>query len=248
MENHAHSAADGSDKDVVHFKAATSITSGVRALVKTGTVSCRDDIVRHLIDAGFDIRQVTDEGIDIVDDEGGEDLCLRGYLYSSAFNLSPVGGLAMQQLGGSDSAFNELMASKEQVKKWLSRSAESYLFIQTYHTGLVLYVAFVLMMLVSKRGALIGVLEVKLLLLVLLSVAQGCVIIGTIFIFFRCMNYVMTLWRMQRQAKDALDIRDDKHTVVFKKIKSKLLVELTFTVMNGGLIYMGFLYLFRLAL
>ncbi|MEG0102141.1 MAG: hypothetical protein RSE33_21020 [Hafnia sp.] len=244
MENHAHSAAGGSDKDVVHFKAATSITSSVRALVKTGAVSCRDDIVRHLIDAGFDIRQVTDEGIDIVVGKGEEDLCLRGYLYSSAFNLSPVGGLAMQNLGGSDSAFNALMASKEQVKEWLSRSGESCLL----YTGLILYMAFMVMMVVSKYGALIGASEVKSLLFVLLGVAQSCIFTGTVSIFFRSMRNAMTLWRIHRQTKDMPDMGGDKHAVAFKKIKLQLLAGLTFTVMTGVLLYMGFTVLFPLGL
>lgn len=69
--------------------AKAAILNGVRNLVASGQVNNRDDVIRSLIGAGFDLTEVTEESITLCHPDDPEvTLTLRDYLFSQRFQLN----------------------------------------------------------------------------------------------------------------------------------------------------------------
>ena len=69
--------------------AKTAIVNGVRNLVECGHINNRDDVIRCLIGAGFDLIEVTEDSISLCSpDEPEVTITLKGYLFSPRFQLN----------------------------------------------------------------------------------------------------------------------------------------------------------------
>lgn len=69
--------------------AKTALTNGVRNLVASGRVNSREDVIRSLIGAGFDLTEVREESITLcAPDEPEVTITLEGYLFSQRFQLN----------------------------------------------------------------------------------------------------------------------------------------------------------------
>lgn len=66
--------------------AKAAIANGVRNLVASGRVNNREDVIRSLIGAGFDLTEVNEESITLCHpDEPEGTITLEGYLFSQRF-------------------------------------------------------------------------------------------------------------------------------------------------------------------
>ncbi|WP_282808347.1 hypothetical protein [Hafnia alvei] len=69
--------------------AKAAILNGMRNLVASGRVNNREDVIRSLIGAGFDLIEVSEESITLCHpDEPDVTLTLTGYLFSQRFQLN----------------------------------------------------------------------------------------------------------------------------------------------------------------
>lgn len=65
------------------------IEATVRNLAGKGRVSCRDDVIRYLLDGGFDMTHITAESITLcAPGDRGNPVTLTGYLFSEQFMLN----------------------------------------------------------------------------------------------------------------------------------------------------------------
>ena len=72
----------------VNEEAREIIKGTVKQLIGDGRIHSRDDIIRHLCGANFDITDVTEESITIcAPDEPANTLILSGWLFSERFGL-----------------------------------------------------------------------------------------------------------------------------------------------------------------
>jgi hypothetical protein len=72
----------------VNEEARDIIKGTVKQLIGDGRIHSRDDIIRHLCGANFDITDVTEESITIcAPDEPANTLILSGWLFSERFGL-----------------------------------------------------------------------------------------------------------------------------------------------------------------
>ncbi|MCE9871483.1 hypothetical protein SJZ84_21970 [Hafnia paralvei] len=69
--------------------AKAAILNGMRNLVASGRVNNREDVIRSLIGAGFDLIEVSEESITLcAPDEPEVTITLEGYLFSQRFQLN----------------------------------------------------------------------------------------------------------------------------------------------------------------
>lgn len=66
-------------------EAVKQINENIEALVKTGTLQSRMDILSFLQEAGFEIARVTPRAISVKNPDGGQNLRLKGALYDETF-------------------------------------------------------------------------------------------------------------------------------------------------------------------
>lgn len=72
----------------VNEEAGEIIKGTLKKLVGGGRIHSRDDIIRHLCGANFDITDVTEESITVcAPDEPANTLILSGWLFSERFGL-----------------------------------------------------------------------------------------------------------------------------------------------------------------
>ncbi|EWG67617.1 MULTISPECIES: hypothetical protein [unclassified Enterobacter] len=87
----------------VNDEAREIIKGTVKQLVGDGRVHSRDDIIRHLCGANFDITEVTEECITVcAPDEPDNTLTLSGWLFSDRFRLGQDKHLPGDDLKTSD--------------------------------------------------------------------------------------------------------------------------------------------------
>lgn len=80
-------------------KATSIIKETIKLLVGEGRIHSRDDIIRHLCGAKFDIVEVTGESITLcAPDEPQNTSTLRGWLFSNQFVLSEGCGASFPQM------------------------------------------------------------------------------------------------------------------------------------------------------
>lgn len=70
------------------LEAATAINDALQGLALRGVVTCRDDVIAALEQAGFEIARQTKRSISIKDPEGGRNIRLKGAIYEQDFRLS----------------------------------------------------------------------------------------------------------------------------------------------------------------
>lgn len=71
--------------------AKVAILNGVRNLVECGQINNRDDVIRCLIGAGFDITEVAVASITLCHpDEPEVTINLEGYVFSHRFKLNSI--------------------------------------------------------------------------------------------------------------------------------------------------------------
>ena len=66
-------------------EAVKQINENIEALVKTGTLQSRMDILSFLQEAGFELARVTPRAISVKNPDGGQNLRLKGALYDETF-------------------------------------------------------------------------------------------------------------------------------------------------------------------
>jgi hypothetical protein len=69
-------------------EAARAITDGLLAFAENGSIRNRDDVVKTLTEAGFNVVRQTKGSISIQDPSGGQNLRLKGTLYERDFKFS----------------------------------------------------------------------------------------------------------------------------------------------------------------
>lgn len=80
---------DSRDIQAENTEASTIIKRTLRSLVAQGAIRSRDDIIRILLEAKFDITEVTAQGITLhAPDEPENRVMLDGWLFSAGFSLS----------------------------------------------------------------------------------------------------------------------------------------------------------------
>ena len=70
------------------LEAATAINDGLQGLALRGLVTCRDDVIETLGQAGFEVARQTKSSISIKDPDGGRNIRLKGAIYEQDFRLS----------------------------------------------------------------------------------------------------------------------------------------------------------------
>ena len=70
------------------LEAATAINDALQGLALRGAVTCRDDVITALEQAGFEVARQTTSSISIKDPEGGRNIRLKGAIYEQDFRLS----------------------------------------------------------------------------------------------------------------------------------------------------------------
>lgn len=70
------------------LEAATAINDGLQGLALRGLVTCRDDVIETLEQAGFEVARQTKSSISIKDPDGGRNIRLKGAIYEQDFRLS----------------------------------------------------------------------------------------------------------------------------------------------------------------
>lgn len=70
------------------LEAATAINDALQGLALRGAVTCRDDVIKTLEQAGFEVARQTKSSISIKDPEGGRNIRLKGAIYEQDFRLS----------------------------------------------------------------------------------------------------------------------------------------------------------------
>lgn len=70
------------------LEAATAINDGLQGLALRGVVTCRDDVIETLEQAGFEVARQTKSSISIKDPDGGRNIRLKGAIYEQDFRLS----------------------------------------------------------------------------------------------------------------------------------------------------------------
>lgn len=80
---------DSRDIQTENKEACTILKRTLRSLVAQGAIRSRDDIIRILLEAKFDITEVTAQGITLCGpDEPENRVTLDGWLFSAGFSLS----------------------------------------------------------------------------------------------------------------------------------------------------------------
>ena len=69
-------------------EAAEAINDALQGLALRGAVTCRDDVITALEQAGFEVARQTKSSISIKDPEGGRNIRLKGAIYEQDFRLS----------------------------------------------------------------------------------------------------------------------------------------------------------------
>ena len=70
------------------LEAATAINDALQGLALRGVVTCRDDVLETLGQAGFEVARQTKSSISIKDPDGGRNIRLKGAIYEQDFRLS----------------------------------------------------------------------------------------------------------------------------------------------------------------
>ena len=70
------------------LEAATAINDALQGLALRGAVTCRDDVITALEQAGFEVARQTKSSISIKDPDGGRNIRLKGAIYEQDFRLS----------------------------------------------------------------------------------------------------------------------------------------------------------------
>ena len=70
------------------LEAAAAINDAMQGLVLQGSVTCRDDVIKALEQAGFEVARQTKSSISIKDPDGGRNIRLKGAIYEQAFRFS----------------------------------------------------------------------------------------------------------------------------------------------------------------
>jgi len=68
-------------------EASETITNGLLGLADQGRINDRDDVVKTLEGAGFEIARTTNKSISIKDPEGGQNIRLKGMIYEQNFRF-----------------------------------------------------------------------------------------------------------------------------------------------------------------
>src|SRR5690606_16126715 len=69
------------------IEACEAITNGLLSVAERGELKSRDDVVRTLESAGFEIARTTKKSISIKDPEGGQNIRLKGAIYEQDFRF-----------------------------------------------------------------------------------------------------------------------------------------------------------------
>lgn len=67
-------------------EAAEAITQGLLTLASSGALKTRQDVIEALKEAGFEVVRTTKSSISIADQDGGQNIRLKGALYEQSFN------------------------------------------------------------------------------------------------------------------------------------------------------------------
>ena len=70
------------------IKACEAITNGLLSVVERGDLKNRDDVIKTLETAGFEIARTTKKSISIKDPDGGQNIRLKGAIYEQDFRFS----------------------------------------------------------------------------------------------------------------------------------------------------------------
>lgn len=70
------------------IKACEAITSGLLGVAGRGELKSRDDVIKTLEQAGFEIARTTKKSISIKDPDGGQNIRLKGAIYEQDFRFS----------------------------------------------------------------------------------------------------------------------------------------------------------------
>ena len=70
------------------LEAATAINDALQGLALRGVVTCRDDVIETLGQAGFEVARQTKSSISIKDPDGGRNIRLKGAIYEQDFRFS----------------------------------------------------------------------------------------------------------------------------------------------------------------
>ncbi|MEX5523337.1 relaxase/mobilization nuclease domain-containing protein, partial [Bacillus cereus] len=70
------------------IKACEAITSGLLSVAGRGEIGSRDDVIKTLEQAGFEIARTTKKTISIKDPDGGQNIRLKGAIYEQDFRFS----------------------------------------------------------------------------------------------------------------------------------------------------------------
>lgn len=81
-------------------EAVEAITRGMEALTLAGEIKSREDVIKTLEGAGFEIARTTKQSISIKNPEGGRNLRLQGAFYEQDFRASPELGNEIQARAG----------------------------------------------------------------------------------------------------------------------------------------------------
>ena len=69
------------------IKACEAITNGLLSVAERGELKNRDDVIKTLETAGFEIARTTQKSISIKDPEGGQNIRLKGAIYEQDFRF-----------------------------------------------------------------------------------------------------------------------------------------------------------------
>ncbi|RYG16232.1 MAG: hypothetical protein EOO07_13685 [Chitinophagaceae bacterium] len=70
------------------IKACEAITNGLLGVAERGDLKNRDDVIKTLENAGFEIARTTKKSISIKDPDGGQNIRLKGAIYEQDFRFS----------------------------------------------------------------------------------------------------------------------------------------------------------------
>ena len=70
------------------IKACEAITNGLLSVAERGDLKNRDDVIKTLETAGFEIARTTKKSISIKDPDGGQNIRLKGAIYEQDFRFS----------------------------------------------------------------------------------------------------------------------------------------------------------------
>lgn len=117
-------------------EAREQITSGLLHLAKEGEIKSRADVLKTLINAGFEVSRETNTSISIKNPTGGRNIRLKGYLYERDFRL---GKELQREIEGASGTYRERSAERykdaeRQYQEGLERKRD---YNQARHSGIL---------------------------------------------------------------------------------------------------------------